>query len=121
MVLDGGGGSSSSTTTDSGNGDSGTCDDGSENGGNSDLNTFSKNSCNTSTTNCNVSGADPQSVNICPDSLTIGKGGNQKFTLIGTYANSCRLDLTSFAWWESSDNSSFVNDNGAATFTAIGL
>ena len=120
---DSGGGSSSTTPStengDGGTGDGGTGDGGTGDGGDSGGSNFSIVSCNTSTTNCNVTGDDPQSISICPDSLTIGKGAVQKFTLIGTYANSCKLDLTSFAWWLSSDNSSFGNNGGSSSFTAL--
>jgi len=117
------GGGSSSTTPSTENGDGGTSDGGTGDGGTGDGgdsgSTNATSTCTTSSSYCNVSGADPKSISICPDSPTILAGDDQKFTLIGTYENNCRLDLTSFAWWESSDNISFGNSNGLSSFTAL--
>ena len=106
------GSDSSSNATDSETGDTGTAD-----GGTTDGDPCSpSSSCDIGDFD-HVDGADPQSIRICPSSPIILNSYTNKFTLIGTYENNCRLDLTSFAWWDS-DNSSFVNVNGGATFTA---
>ena len=113
------GGGSSSTTTDTETGDTGTADGGTTDGGTAD-----GSSCSASSYSCDINlsysydiqGADPQSIRICPSSPIILNGNTHKFTLIGTYENQCRVDLTSFAWWESDNNSSFVNINGGSTF-----
>ena len=101
------GDSSSSTTTDTETGDTGTGDSGTADGS----------SCSASSSPCDINGVDPLSIRICPSSPTILKGVPYKLTLIGIYKNNCRLDLTSFAWWES-DNSSFININGGPNFFA---
>nr|MCS5575739.1 hypothetical protein [Pseudomonadales bacterium] len=71
-----------------------------------------------SSSSCSVNGADPNSMNIYPASPTLTKGSTQSFIAMGSYANNCSLDLTSYAWWESNDNSTLGNASGAATFTA---
>jgi len=113
----GSGDSSSSTTTDTGTSDGGTGDGGTADGGTTDGDPCSpSSSCDIGDFD-HVNGADPQSIRICPSSPIILNSYTYKFTLIGTYGDNCRLDLTSFAWWES-DNSSFVSGNGGATFFA---
>ena len=99
----GSGDSSSSTTTDTGTSDGGTGDGG----------TGDSSSCSASPS-CDINGEDPVLIRICPSSPIILNSYTYKFTLIGTYGDNCRLDLTSFAWWDS-DNSSFGNNNGGAT------